>query len=295
MTLPLLTRRAALSGAAASLVAACATPRSQNASSFERRLAEIEAGTGGRIGVFARDTGSGRTLAHRADERFATASTFKAPLAAAVLARIDAGDFGLDRRVPLTQADILAYAPVASKHVAEGSMSVTDLLGAMVGLSDNTAANLLLPLVGGPAGFTHWLRSIGDSETRLDRTEPELNTNIPGDARDTTTPRVMAATLERIALGDVLSEASRRLLVGWMETSPTGKARLRAGFPADWRTADKTGSGMNGAANVIALTWPPNRPPLVVASYMSDSALPTATLNAAHAAIARLIADWTQS
>ncbi|WP_300534681.1 class A beta-lactamase [Sphingosinicella sp.] len=286
-----ITRRLAVSGLAATALAAC-LPR-RDAEGFAPRIAEIEAQSGGGIGLFVRDTGSGRTLAHRADERFAMASTFKAPLAAAVLARAEAGALRLDRPVPYTAAYLLAYAPVTARHVAEGAMSVEALCAATVELSDNTAANLLLPLVGGPAGLTRWLRGLGDSETRLDRTEPTLNTNIPGDPRDTTTPRAMAGTLEKLLLTDaMLTPAARARLTGWMVASPTGKDRLRAGLPADWRVADKTGTGMNGAANIIAVLWPPAAAPLVAAVYMTGSKAPVPQLNTAHAALGRAIAAW---
>jgi len=206
-------------------------------------FAALEAKHGGRVG-------------HRAEEQFALCSTFKLLLGAAVLARVDAGELSLDRRVAYGKGDLLSYAPVTTKHVAEGGMTVGDLCAATIQTSDNTAANLLLPLVGGPEGLTKFLRAQGDMITRLDRIEPDLNSNLPGDPRDTTTPAAMAATMEKLLAGDVLSAGSREQLNRWLVGTTTGDARLRAGFPRAWRVGDKTGTGALGAANDVAIVWP---------------------------------------
>lgn len=231
----------------------------------------IEADLGGRVGVMARDTGSGDELAWRADERFALCSTFKWVLAAMILSKVDRGELALERRIEYGEADLLEYAPVTREHVEEGSMTVAGLCRAAVTVSDNTAANLLLELVGGPPELTAFLRKSGDTVTRLDRYEPELNTNVPGDERDTTTPRAMLDTMERLLLGEALSPGSRERLNGWLVGATTGGARLRAGLPDGWTVGDKTGTGPNGAANDVAIAWPPGRPPILIAAYLSGS------------------------
>lgn len=255
------------------------------------RLAAIEAKTGGRLGVAALDTGSGRRIEYRADERFAMCSTFKLLLAAAVMARVDAGRESLDRRVAFGPPDLLEYAPVAREHVAEGSMPVSALCAAAVGKSDNTAANLLLASLGGPEGLTRYARSLGDEVTRLDRAEPKLNQNAPGDPRDTTTPAAMLASSRKVLVGDALSAASRARLEAWLVGSTTGAARLRAGFPPTWRAGDKTGTGMNGATNDVAIAWPPGRPPVLAAVYLTGSPLALAAREAALAEVGRIIAS----
>jgi beta-lactamase class A len=252
-------------------------------------LAELEASLGGRVGVFALDPASGAQLGHRADERFAMCSTFKWALAAAVLARVDQGGITLADRVSFGEDDLLSYAPAARENVSHGYMTVEALAGAAVTVSDNTAANLLLPLVGGPAGLTGWFREVGDTFTRLDRDEPTLNTNIAGDERDTTTPRAMVGTMHQALIGTALAPSSRDRLIAWLEASRTGGERLRAGIPSGWRVGDKTGTCENGAANDVAIAWPPNGPPILIASYLSDSTAPLAALNTAHAEIARII------
>jgi beta-lactamase class A len=273
------TRRDVLLGITAATVAACAhgtgapvasgTGPATNADST-RELAAIEASVGGRVGVFALDTGSGRTLAQRPDERFAMCSTFKWVAAAAALARVDRGELALDQRIPYGKADVLDYSPVTGEHVAEGALPIETLARAAVTVSDNGAANLLLAQVGGPAGLTAFARQAGDAVTRLDRIEPRLNANDPGDPRDTTSPRAMVALMRAVLCGDVLKPASRERLLGWMRACETGKKRLRAGLPADWVVGDKTGTGENMAFNDLAIAVPPGRAPILVAVYMSE-------------------------
>lgn len=195
-------------------------------------LKALEARSGGRLGLSVREAGGREILAYRGGERFALCSTFKALLAAVVLARVDAGQEQLARPIPFGEADLLDHAPVTRKHVKEGRLSVEALCQATVEISDNTAANLLLDTLGGPAGFTRQLRAWGDATTRLDRDEPELNENAPDDPRDTTTPTAMTATLKTLLVDDALKPASRERLTAWMMASPTGAPRLRAGFPA---------------------------------------------------------------
>jgi beta-lactamase class A len=203
---------------------------------------------------------------------------------------VDAGAASLEQRIKYGKEDLLSYAPVTSARVSEGEMSVRDLTAGMIELSDNTAANLLLKLVDGPEGLTKWLRSEGDQVTRLDRTEPELNSNLPNDPRDTTTPRAMAETTARLLTGSVLRESSRELLTQWMVNASTGHKRIRAGLPKKWRVGDKTGTGARGAVNDVAIAWPEGRGPMVIAVYMSESKQPTSELEAIHARVAGLLA-----
>lgn len=259
--------------------------------SAEARLRELEIRSGGRLGVVALDTATWARIGHRGTERFALCSTFKLLLAASVLSRVDAGDETLGRRVPYTKADLLDYSPVTKAHVKEGALTVGQLCEAAVEESDNAAANLLLKTVGGPEGLTKYLRSLGDEVTRLDRDEPALNSNLPDDPRDTTTPASMVETVRLLLLGDALSAASREKLAGWMLACKTGRARLSAGVPSDWRVGDKTGTGGRGAANDVAIIWPPGRKPILVAAYYSDSARGYEELNAVLAEVGEIVAQ----
>lgn len=253
------TRRAVVAGLSAATAALVVPARAAI-----DPIAAIEARNGGRLGVFALDTGSGRSLAHRADERFIMCSTFKVLAAAAVLARVDAHGDRLDRRLPFEAAEVIGYAPDTKAHAAEGGMTLEALCAAAVSHSDSTAANLILADLGGPAAVTRYLRRLGDGTTRLDRDEPTVN--HPDGALDTTTPRAFAATLQTLLLGTALAPASRASLNGWMEAGNTGASRIRAGVPAGWIVGDKTGTA-SAEANDVALLRPPGLAPIVLTAF----------------------------
>ncbi|MBA2435074.1 MAG: class A beta-lactamase [Chthoniobacterales bacterium] len=257
----------------------------------ENRIKAIKTRLGGRLGVAALDTGSGRRVEHRANERFPMCSTFKALAAAAVLHRVDEKKAELSDIVPYTEGDLLEYAPIAKKHVAEGGMTLAALCAAAIEYSDNTAANLLLQTMGGPAGLTRFVRSLGDEKTRLDRIEPDLNSALPGDERDTTTPRAMADTLRALLLGEALSAASRQQLESWLLANTTGGDLIRAGVPNDWKVGDKTGRGSNGATNDVAILRPPGKAPILLAIYSVESTAPRKEVQDAIAEVARIVAE----
>lgn len=258
-----------------------------------QEITAIERDLGGRIGVAVLDK-AGALLLHRPEEVFPMCSTFKLLAAAAILKRADEGALRLDETVAYTEADLVAYSPVTEPALrlegGAGRLSLEALCAAAMTVSDNTAANLLLRTLDGPPALTAWLRGIGDPTTRLDRTEPTLNTAIPDDPRDTTSPAAMAITARRLLLGDGLKPESRDRLEAWMVAARTGTRRLRAGLPADWIVGDKTGSGDNGTANVVALLRPPNRLPLLAAIFMTGSRADAERRDAAHARIGRIIA-----
>lgn len=256
-----------------------------------QRVASLEKKIGGRVGVYLRDI-TGRVLvAHRADERFPMCSTFKFLLAAAALKRIDQGQMSLDQVLNFGEADLLSYAPVAKANVAKGGLPLGELCAAVVTVSDNTAANVILRNIGGPQAVTAFARSIGDQDTRLDRNEPELNSAIPGDPRDTTTPQAIGEDMPRLLSGNALGAASQQMLENWMVASKTGLKRVRAGLPNGWVVGDKTGSGANGSANVIAIIRPENRATLFASVYLTGSRAPAEELDAVHMEVGRIIAD----
>jgi beta-lactamase class A len=251
-------------------------------------LAEVERRNGGRLGVAALDTASGRRVGHRTDELFPLCSTFKFLAAAFVLARVDRGEEKLDRRVVFSEKDLVTYSPVTKDHVGPGGMSMVEICEAAVTLSDNTAGNLMLASFGGPSGLTSYVRSLGDRTTRLDRIETELNEAKPGDPRDTTAPAAMLGTMQRLLIEDALSAASRDRLIGWLLAGKTGARRLRAGLPADWRVGDKTGTGGNGTVNDVAIAFPPGRSPILIAAYYTESTISDDARNTVIADAARL-------
>jgi beta-lactamase class A len=253
-----------------------------------KQIAAIEQRVGGRLGVAALDTGNGRRIEYRATERFPMCSTFKFLVAAAILEQPERAS--LDRRLPYGAADLLEWAPVTRAHLSEGGMTVRDLCAAAIEYSDNTAGNLLLRAIGGPPKLTAYVRGLGDPVTRLDRTEPSLNSALEGDQRDTTTPGAMVSNLEVLLLSKRLARASRSQLSGWLEANTTGAKRIRAGLPPDWRVGDKTGTGENGAAGDIAIVRPPERAPILMAIYLVGSASGADQLNSAIAGVASVIA-----
>jgi beta-lactamase class A len=289
------TRRTILAGIAAGFASAHAraanTAAADAMNGTRAQIKAIEQRYGGRLGVAVADSGSGVSVTHRSEERFPMCSTFKLLAAAAVLKRVDQGTEKLGRNVPYGPGDLLSYAPVTKAHVADGGMHLGDLCAAAIQWSDNTAANLMLQAIGGPAGLTRYVRTLGDHVTRLDRTEPTLNTAQPNDDRDTTSPSAMLRTMRTILLSQELSETSRRQLETWLIGDQVGGKRLRAGLPPAWRIGDKTGTGDNGTANVVAIIWPPDRPPILATVYLTGSPAPADRLNMAHADIGRLIAN----
>lgn len=256
--------------ASTSLTSACTSWLSdRDASSAQTRLAALETESSGRLGVVALNTADGTQLNHRANERFPLCSTFKVLAVSAILERSTREGALLQQRIKYTSSELVAYSPITEQHVADG-MTVAELSAAAIQYSDNTAANLLMKVLGGPSSVTEFARSIGDSEFRLDRWETELNTAIPGDPRDTSTPVAMARNLQRLVLGDVLAPPQRDQLQRWLRGNTTGATRIRASVPADWQVGDKTGTGEYGTNNDIAVLWPPAKPPVIVALYFTQ-------------------------
>lgn len=285
-------RRVLLAALAATpLIWGCARPplRVPGEAPAARQLAELERNAGGRIGVFAQEVDSGRTLAYRADERFPMCSTFTLLLVGALLQRSATQPDLLYRHVGYRREQLIDYSPIAEQYVEQG-MSVKDLCDAAMRFGDNTAANLLLEQLGGPQEVTRFARSLGDGLSRLDRVEPELNRAEPDDPRDTTTPAAMTANLRALLFSPLLPERQRGLLNDWLLGNTTGNLRIRAGLPAEWRVGDKTGSGGHGAANNVAVAWRPGKSPLLLSVYYWGSTAMMDERNAVIAAVARVAA-----
>ncbi|MBA6145724.1 MULTISPECIES: carbapenem-hydrolyzing class A beta-lactamase BKC-1 [Gammaproteobacteria] len=261
---------------------------------LEKRLAELEGRHKGRIGVAIHNLATGARIGHRADERFLMCSTFKALLAAHILARVDRKEETLDRRIVVGKSDLVDWSPVVETRVGGEGISIAELCEAAITLSDNAAANLLLSASGGPKAVTQFLRGFGDDVTRLDRTEPTLNyRETPDDERDTTTPAAMAETLRKLIIGDVLARGSKAQLAAWLVMNKTGDTRLRAGFPVDWTTGDKTGTNgdRHGNANDVAIAWSPDRGAVVVTAFCEIPGISGDERNAVIAEIGRIAAE----
>ncbi|QES58231.1 class A beta-lactamase [Streptomyces venezuelae] len=288
-------RRALLTaGAGVALAAALPAGPARAAASPAAGLRALEREYGARLGVYARDTATGRTVAHRADEQFPMCSVFKTLAAAAVLRDLDHDGAHLAQRVHYTLQDVTdaGGGSVTERpgNIASG-LTVAELCSAAIAQSDNAAANLLLRELGGPTAVTRFCRSLGDRTTRLDRWEPELNSAEPSRVTDTTSPRAIGRTYARLTLGDALDAGDREQLKRWLLSNTTSGDRLRAGLPKDWAVADKTGAGSYGTNNNVGIAWPPGRPPVVLAIL---STMPEATTPRDDTLIARtakLLAD----
>ena len=276
--------------AACTTVSTVPAPNVKKTSAAEDLLAQLEASAKGRLGVAAFDVANNAHVLHRADERFPLCSTFKVIAVGAMLNRSTKEPALLQQRVDYAHSDLVANSPITNQHVGQG-MTVANLCAAALQHSDNTAANLLMKLLGGPSAVTAFARSIGDETFRLDRWETELNTAIPGDARDTSTPSNMARSLQGLALNNVLADPQRDQLQAWLRGNTTGATRIRSGVPTDWVVGDKTGSGDHGTTNDIAVLWPPTGSPIVLAIYFTQADKDAPTRNDVVAAAARIVAN----
>lgn len=262
----------------------------QDTVAIGKKLAELEKSTGGRLGVVLINTADNSQIVYRGDERFPMCSTSKVMAASAILKQSETQTGLLNQRVEIKKSDLVNYNPITEKHL-DGGMTIAELTDATLRYSDNTAMNKLIAQLGGPDKVTQFARSIGDKTFRLDRTEPTLNTAIPGDERDTTTPAAMAKTLQNLTLDNALAEPQRKQLVEWMKKNTTGGASIRAGLPTTWTVADKTGSGSYGTTNDIAVIWPENQPPVVLVTYFTQPQKEAKSRNDVLAAAAKIVTE----
>ncbi|HEX8238640.1 MAG TPA: class A beta-lactamase [Allosphingosinicella sp.] len=292
-------RRTFIAAAALTLAAGCrAAPRAPAPDDVARKAAlgfeaiRATLGRGGRLGVAAIDVGSGRELRFDANSLYPLASTFKLPLAAFVLALVEQGKASLDEELPFGPDDPLDNSPTVAANLARGRLPLRQLCAAIIEVSDNSAANILLRRTGGPEALTRFIRAQGDPVTRLDRFEMELGSNLPGDPRDTTSPAAMAGLARRIVLGGVLGEENRTRLQTWLRKSVPGPDRLKAGLPSPpWLVGHKTGTAANGGINDVAIAWRSGKPPVVIACYLSGGNAAPPVRFAAHASVARVVAE----
>ncbi|MBO3674468.1 class A beta-lactamase [Streptomyces sp. NEAU-YJ-81] len=261
-------RRALLSFGAGTALAVLLPAHASAREGIPGRMRELEREYDARLGVFALDTATGRTVLHRADELFPICSVSKTLAVGAVLRDLDWNGEYLARRIRYTEDDVktAGHIPITGtpENIANG-LTVEELCAAAISYSDNGAMNLLLRELGGPTAVTRFCRSMGDGVTRLDRWEPDLNSAEPGRVTDTTSPRAIGQTYAQLAVGRALDPGDRERLSGWLVANTTGDARIRAGVPADWTVGDKTGTGRYGTTNDVGIAWPPNRAPIALA------------------------------
>lgn len=263
---------------------------SADLTALNQALAELERVSGGRLGVSLLDTGSEQVASYRGDERFLMLSSFKTLAAAYVLARLDQGEDQLSRRMPITEADILEYAPVTRLNIGPKGMTLAELCHATITTSDNTAANLIFRSYGGPQALTRFIRSLGDKVTRHDRYEPELSQPNSAEPMDTTSPNAMSNTLNTLLFGTALKAGSQQLLRSWLMANTTGDRRLRAGVPSDWLVGEKTGTARLGA-NDVGFVQAPGSSPVIVAVYLETDAVDASERDQIIAAVGKQVAQ----
>lgn len=266
-------RRTLIGGAGALALAGC-YPRREGPKAEDEPppflLSDLEARHGGRLGVAAMDIGSQRRVSWRGQERFPFCSTFKAFLAAATLQRVQREEERLDRAVPVTRADMIPHAPVTEKAIGR-TLTIRELMQAAVEVSDNPAANILIREMGGIAVWRSWWPTFGDTTTLISRLEPDLNTALPNDPRDTCLPDQTVANIRELAFSDRLTPAHDQLIQSWLIASPTGPNRLKAGAPQGWTVAHKTGTGANGTANDVGMAIPLSGAPVLLTAYFTGA------------------------
>lgn len=268
----------------------CSSSLWANVDAIQQKLTDLEKSSGGRLGVALINTTDNSQILYRGDERFAMCSTGKVMAAAAVLKQSEADNQVLNKRLEIKKSDLVVWSPVTEKHLQSG-MTLAELSAATLQYSDNTAMNKMIGYLGGPDKVTAFARSIGDVTFRLDRTEPALNTAIPGDERDTTTPLAMAESLHKLTLGNALGEQQRAQLVTWLKGNTTGGQSIRAGLPASWVVGDKTGAGDYGTTNDIAVIWPENHAPLVLVTYFTQPQQDAKSRKEVLAAAAKIVTE----
>lgn len=257
------------------------------------RIALLEQRHNAIVGFYGVDLESNRMFAHRDDDRFAMCSTFKAYLAARVLQKAQHNELALTDTVHIDPAAVVGYSPVAGPKAGSG-VALSELCRAALQQSDNTAANALLRTIGGPRAITEFARSIGDEQTRLDRWETDLNSAIPGDPRDTSTPHALGGGIRVLLTGSVLDEHYRKQLEEWMRGNVTSSRSMRAGLPQGWTTADKTGTGDYASTNDVGIAYgPAGRRVLLSIMTRTRSTDPKAeALQPLIAAVTTLVLPW---
>ncbi|MFC7367147.1 class A beta-lactamase [Vreelandella zhaodongensis] len=258
-------------------------------------VGRIESQLDARVGFAAHDLETGQRWEYNADQLFAMSSTFKTLACASLLQRVDEGSEQLERRVEVTASDLVTYSPVTEAYADNREISLFELCEATMTTSDNTAANLILQAVGGPQAVTEFVRELGDSVTRLDRWETELNEAVPSDERDTTTPNAMVNNLEKLVVGNMLAPPSKKQLREWLVNNEVADGLFRSQMPEEWVIGDRTGAGGFGSRAITAVIWPTQREPIIVAFYITETTASFEDRNTAIAELGGVIRDVVEA
>ncbi|MGI9280766.1 MAG: class A beta-lactamase [Endozoicomonas sp.] len=272
----------------ASLTLAASAALASDYQPVEEKVIALEKRLDARIGVSIYEVSTKKGWSYKGNQRFPLMSTFKTLACAKLMNDADNNKLSLNSATTVTKEMLVTYSPVTAKQVGK-NISLEKACEATMLTSDNTAANIVLEHIGGPSELTNFLRSTGDSVSRLDRIETKLNEGKPGDLRDTTTPEAIVQTLNQLVFGNVLSEPSKNQLKQWMIENQVADGLLRSVLPDGWSIADRTGAGGYGSRGIAAIVWPEYKPPFIVSIYITETDSSFDARNSAIAEIGELI------
>lgn len=262
-----------------------------------QRVAELANGSAGRIGVAAIDLTTGETVSVLGDQRFPLASTSKIAIAATFLEGVEKGRWSLTQTFPLLIPRASRAFSTSVAPVSEGArLQAIDLIEQMITRSSNPATDALLRVVGGPKAVNAWVRRAGIKDFSIDRDiatlvrdDGEFNPANHIDTRDSATPSSMVQLLAGLYQGKFLAPESRRVILGAMGRTITGKRRMRYLIPTDARVMHKTGS-LSGTSSDVGFIETPDGHTLAIAIYVTGQGTRGAR-EAKIASIARALYD----
>lgn len=255
---------------------------------LEKRLEALAAGLDGAMGYCIIDLGSGAALQRQGDRAFPTASTIKIAVLYELFKQAEEGRVRLDDTRPLGEAARVAGSGVL-QHLRSPALTLYDYATLMIMLSDNSATNVLIDLVGMDA-VNRRMRGLGLERVWLQRRM--IDTEAARQGRENlASPCDVARLLEAIQAGRGISPASRDAMLAILR-KPKETAFTRA-IPRDVPVASKPG-GLDGVSVDAAFVDLPSRPYIVVgmASWLAKESEGEAALEAlardAHAYFVRL-------
>lgn len=241
--------------------------------SIKNQLSKLEASSKGRIGVYAINTTNNTHLAYRANERFPTGCTSKVIGVATILSKSMKDSALLSQKISYSKKDLTNWNPITEKYLSSG-MTIEQLCAASISYSDNTAMNLLVKQMGGLNQMTFFAHALGNTSFRQDNGWPEeAYSGGKGNLKDSSTPKDMAKSLQKLVFTDALAKPQKKILISWLKANTTGDFRIRAGLPKGWIVADKTGTGgAYGTTNDLGIIWPPKCAPIIMGIYYTNDA-----------------------
>jgi beta-lactamase class A len=290
--------------AAGVLAASCSadeqSPLPQTKETLQAQLQEIIGQYDATVGVSIVALEDNDALTLNNGHHFPMQSTFKFPLALAVLKLVDQQKLSLEQKVHVTK-DMLrpnTWCPMLDKYPNGGDVTVAELLDYSASQSDNNACDILFDLVGGTAKTEAFIHGTGVTDIAIKATETEMATGWDVQYTNWVTPAAMTQLLGRFYGEQDLTKKSNDFLMKLMADSPTSKQRLKGMLPEHTVVAHKTGTsdtnedGLIGAVNDIGIITLPNGKHLAIAVFVSDTKESYETAELIIARIARAAWDY---